>query len=55
MRAISLNGVAQVHLRGNTFKAGNITDNLCACCVVVETGNAGGPLPRRCSGVVVSA
>ena len=51
LRTINLNGVSQVVLRGNAFKVGNVTDNLCACCVVVETADAA----ARCTGVVASA
>ena len=49
VRAISLNGVNGVLLKGNRFDntgGGNITDNLCECCTVVET-----PQSERCVGV----
>lgn len=37
IRAISLDGVEDVVLRGNSFPEGNVTDNTCACCSVVDT------------------
>ena len=47
VRTININGVAGVTLRGNKFGVGNVTDNLCECCNVVDT-----PSAARCVNVV---
>ena len=49
-RAISLNGVDGVSIRGNSFEqGGNATENLCECCTVVEADPA-----TRCANVHVA-
>ena len=47
VRTINVNGVKGVTFKGNVFSnSGNITDNLCLCCTVVDT-----PKGVRCSDV----
>lgn len=62
VRTININGVEHVTLKGNKFIGnistgprwhggrGNITDNLCMCCTVVDT-----PREARCVDVTVFA
>jgi hypothetical protein len=47
VRTINLNGVRGAQVRGNQFGSGNVTDNLCECCTVVDQ-----PSAQRCVDVV---
>jgi hypothetical protein len=47
-RAVNLNGVDGVVIRGNSFEAGNTSENLCACCTVVESDPA-----TRCANITL--